>query len=99
MVSQDDFVDRLQEQIEDPLAVLRVAKSFVFDNADAGFDQVHDIQYIAETDDWLATVILPLEQPLAGSEALLSARINLSALRGYLDGPSVPPDRRTDHRR
>jgi adenylate cyclase len=85
MVSQDDFVARLQESIEDPLAILRVPKDFVLEHADSGFERVHDVQYIAETDDWLATVIMPLETQLASSDALLSARINLGNLRGYIE--------------
>ncbi len=85
IVSKDEFVERLGAELDDPLAVLRVQKDFVLENGYSGIDKVHDVQYIPETDDWLATVILPLESKLAGSDALLSARINLSRLRGYLE--------------
>ena len=38
-----------------------------------------------ETDDWLATVVLPLDSLLAGQESTLSARIDLSRLREFID--------------
>ena len=45
-----------------------------------------DVMYIPETDDWLATIVLPLKAQLAGSDAILSARIDLHRLQEIIAG-------------
>ena len=45
-----------------------------------------DVIYIPETDDWLATIVLPLKAQLAGSDAILSARIDLRRLQEIIAG-------------
>ncbi len=85
MVSQDAFVERLRGVVDEPLDVLRVDKDFALAQADSGLDRIQNVQYVAESDDWLATIVLPMQTKLAGSDAVMSARINLSRLRGYLE--------------
>ncbi|MFV2093400.1 MAG: adenylate/guanylate cyclase domain-containing protein, partial [Hyphomicrobiales bacterium] len=84
VVTKEKFTARLLEKIDDPLAVLRVPAALVekFRKGDATTADL--VSYIAPTDDWLATIILPMQSPLGGTQATLSARINLASIRDFI---------------
>ena len=84
VVSQETFSDKLKAAGLDPLSVLRTDKNTAM-SAYGGEIGATKIDYVAESDDWLATVYLPLRSKLAGSIAVLSARIDLSRLRTFVD--------------
>ena len=42
------------------------------------------LDYVAATDNWLLTLVLPLAQPLLERRAVLVGRIDLSRLRRFL---------------
>lgn len=84
VVTQDRFVARLRAADVDPLAVLRVAPDMVAEFRRSDDLYARDVVMIAETGDWLTTVVLPLDTMLAGSRATLSARIDLRRLRRLL---------------
>lgn len=86
LVTKDEFSQRLRAAGLDPLAVLRMPPDIVKAHKDTGELTDPNALYIPETDDWLATVVLPLRSPLAGSDAILSARIDLNRLRDLIHG-------------
>jgi len=85
LVSRQSFSDRLAADGLNANEVLKVPAS----NIEAYLAGRHaldrEITHVAGTDIWLATVILPLQNPLAGARATLSARVDLSRLKGFLD--------------
>jgi adenylate cyclase len=83
-VINDGFSRRLEAAGLDPLAVLRQPTA-VIEGWKDGTIFVADITQVAETDDWLATVVLPLRTRFAGAEATLSARIDLDRLRRFIE--------------
>jgi adenylate cyclase len=88
VVTKDEFTARLKAADLDPVEVLRVPAAlvgFFEENASA---EVKDVVYLPQTDDWLATVVLPLKSPLAGSRAVFSARIDLNRVETFIrDNP------------
>jgi adenylate cyclase len=47
-----------------------------------------DLIYIPQTDDWLISIVVPLEEPVGGYFAAISARVNLRRLRDrFADHP------------
>lgn len=85
MATEQRYSDRLKEKITDPLTVLRLPAELVEQVAATTKDYKDLLQYVAETDDWLGTVVLPLNNPLAGRKAYLTARINLRRFKQLLD--------------
>ena len=81
VVVKDGFAARLKGAGLDPLEVLRVPASLVRTFRDSGGAEVSDVRYVPQTDDWLATVVLPMQALLGEGESTFSARINLDALR------------------
>lgn len=81
LVSQDRYAQRLQGARLDPLAVLRTPAQRVFDAMATGNNAATWVDYVAEIDGWLATVVLPLQTPLAGARAIFSAKIDLSRMQ------------------
>jgi|GEM_PF-490833 adenylate cyclase len=81
VVTKDDFNQHLQGAVLDPLRVLKVPKALIeyFRVQGSGFGR--DVTYLPESDDWLATVMMPMQSQLMGNDATLSARIDLSSLR------------------
>jgi adenylate cyclase len=86
LVTKDDITHRLHGAGLEPLGVLRVAPAEIRDIARSGDLVAKDVTYIPETDDWLATIVLPLRAPLAGQEAVLSARVDLGRLGEIIAG-------------
>src|SRR5918996_1053130 len=80
VVLNETFAARLEEAALDPLEALRVPPKDVQAYRTSGRVYAQDVAHIAATDDWLATVVLPLDSLLAGRESVLSARIDLNRL-------------------
>jgi adenylate cyclase len=78
------FATRLREAALEPLAVVQLPQESLapyFGNED---EVVGELTFIPETDDWLTTIILPLQNRLAERDAVLSARIDLRRLRQFV---------------
>lgn len=86
LVTKDDITQRLRNAGLEPLSVLRMPPADVQAIMQAGDLAAPDVIYIPETDDWLATIVLPLKAQLAGSDAILSARIDLHRLQEIIAG-------------
>jgi adenylate cyclase len=86
LVTKDDITHRLGNAGLDPLSMLRTPPAEVQAIMQAGDVAAPDVIYIPETDDWLATMVLPLKAQLAGSDAILSARIDLRRLQEIIGG-------------
>jgi adenylate cyclase len=84
VVVNDDFAAGLKVASLDPLEVLRVPVETIEAYKSSGKVYAQDVTHIAETDDWLATVVLPLNSLLAGQESTFSARIDLRRLRDFI---------------
>ena len=86
LVTKDDITERLRDAGLEPLGVLRVEPDKVQEIARAGDLFGPDVVYIPETDDWLATIVLPLKSQLAGQDAILSARVDMRRLGEIVAG-------------
>ncbi len=84
VVSQEAFVNRLRDKIEDPMAVLRVDRD-TLDPDVTNPRRARGIQRIEETGDWLATATLPITEGIGGRKAELHARINLDRLKQVIE--------------
>jgi len=87
VISQDRFSARLTEAGIQPLSVLRVPPEAIM--AAAGTDaaapvRVTTVEHEPKTGAWLATVVLPLANPVSGARAVLSARIDLGRIRDFI---------------
>lgn len=83
---KEGFANRLRQAALEPLAILELPQETLAPHFDQDEVVVGELIFIPETDDWLITVILPLSSRLAGSSAVLSARIDLSRLRQAVYG-------------
>jgi adenylate cyclase len=83
---QAGYEDELRAAGIDPLTVLRASPEMVAGFLKQGTDRAVTVDYVPEADKWLATVIFPLRQPIAGARAAFSAKINLDALKAAIDG-------------
>lgn len=81
LVTQDRYTERLRQAAIDPLSVLRATADAVWESAGKGGRLAVSVDYVPGIDGWLATIILPLQAPIAGNRAALSAKIDLSRLR------------------
>jgi adenylate cyclase len=81
VVVKDDFSARLKGAALDPLEMLRVPAALIEAFREGGDAYVSDVRHISETDDWLATVVLPMQSMLGAGRTSLSARIDLEPLR------------------
>lgn len=86
LVTKDAISERLRNAGLDPLDVLRTPPEEVRALLASGEPAGQVIVYVPKTDDWLATIVLPLRTPLAGGEAVLSARVDLQRLREVVYG-------------
>jgi adenylate cyclase len=80
VVLNEAFSARLEAASLEPLEALRVPPEDIEAYRTSGRVYAQDVAHIAATDDWLATVVLPLDSLLAGQESVLSARIDLNRL-------------------
>lgn len=81
-----DFESRLIKAKVNPSVVLVSEPESIFKIADAIDSYRPEVTYVKETDDWLATLVLPLRNPLGGQRAVLSARVNLARIRHHVEG-------------
>jgi adenylate cyclase len=81
VVVKDNFAARLKEASLDPLEVLRVPAAMVELFRQSGDAYVSEVRYVPQSDDWLATVVLPMELMLGDGHTSLSARIDLDPLQ------------------
>ncbi len=86
VVTQDRYTAQLRQAGADPLSVLRTAPEAVWEAVAKGGRLSVQVNYVPATDGWLATIILPLQSPIAGNKAALSAKIDLSRLRESIAG-------------
>lgn len=84
VVVKDDFSAHLKAASLDPLEVLRTPASLIGALRENNDGYVGDVRRIPQTDDWLATVVLPLKTDFGGGRASLSARIDLERLRQFV---------------
>ncbi len=99
VVVKDDFAARLKVEALDPLEVLRVPASLVAAFGEGGEPGVQEVRQVSQTDDWLATVVLPLQIGFgAGRDLALGAHRPRPAAP-LRDQPSVQPDRHRHDRR
>ena len=85
VVVKDDFAARLKTQSLDPLEILRVPASLVGALGESGDTYVRDVRHVTQTDDWLATVVLPLQTAFGDGRTWFSARIDLDQLRRFIN--------------
>jgi len=81
VVSKDQYAEQLQKAGLLPLTVLRTPPEVANEFIASGSDRRITVDYVPETERWLATVMLPLKAPVANSRAAFSARIDLDRLR------------------
>ncbi|MGK9167184.1 HAMP domain-containing protein [Inquilinus limosus] len=87
VISQNRFSTRLTEAGVQPLSVLRADPEAVIAAAapdDGAAARVTAVDYEPKTETWLATVALPLESKFSGARGVLSARIDLGRIRGFI---------------
>lgn len=85
LVTDQDYVARLQAAGADPLSVLRLGVSEAQMIArDGRFDRPL-VRQVPETGDWLARIVLPLRTQIAGRPVTLSAEIELGSLMALRD--------------
>jgi adenylate cyclase len=87
VISQNRFSTRLTEAGIQPLNVLRAAPEVMLAAAAPDGEMaawVTAVDYEPKTESWLATVILPLESRFSGARAVLSAKIDLGRIRGFI---------------
>ncbi|UEM07769.1 HAMP domain-containing protein (plasmid) [Skermanella rosea] len=85
VVTNGLFAKRLSDSGIDPLKVLRLPEQAIRAAVDSGEFHVGDVSHVAATDDWLATIVLPLRSRFAGAPAVLSVRIDLDRTRRFLE--------------
>jgi adenylate cyclase len=81
VVIKESFAHRLQAHDLDPLPILRVPPEQIATLETAGDVAASATQHVEASDDWLATLVMPLKSQLGGGAATLSARIDLRQLR------------------
>jgi adenylate cyclase len=86
VVLNEDFRGRLEAASLDPLEALRVPVETIEAYQNSRDVLVEGVAHLPETDDWLATIVLPLDSLLAGQKSTLSARIDLNRLRTFIAG-------------
>ncbi len=84
VVVKDGFAAHIKAAALDPLEILRVPASLIGALRESDDGDVQEVRHIAQTDDWLATVVLPLQTDFGGGRASLSARIDLERLRQFV---------------
>ncbi len=99
IVTQDTFSSRLKDAGADPLAVLEVGADAI--RRARGLTEVFSpiVTFVPQTGAWLATVILPLRTQIAGADATLSARIDLTRLEQTIRKDPVHQDGLSHDRR
>jgi adenylate cyclase len=84
VVLSEGFAEGLRAKSLDALEVLRVPVETIEEAVNNRETVAQEVAHLPETDDWLATVVLPLNSTFAGQEATLSARIDLERVRRFI---------------
>jgi adenylate cyclase len=84
VVLNDRFAASLRGKSLDPLETLRVPMETIEESVNNRETVVQEVAHLRETDDWLATIVLPLSSTFAGQAATLSARIDLERVRKFI---------------
>lgn len=84
LVTRQGFSDAITAAGLDARAVLRLAPEDVAAYLAGKHSLDRIVQHPPGTDIWLASIILPLKNPLGGRNATLSARVDLSRLRTFI---------------
>lgn len=85
LLNKEGFAERLSDNEDAKNAILRTPPSFLVPLIGNDQPVFGDVSYLAKTDDWIATIALPLSEPLAEQPAILSAKINLKSLSNYVN--------------
>jgi adenylate cyclase len=80
LVTNEAFAARLAAKGLDPVRALSTSQDRITRIADAGLFGRPQVDRVAETGDWLATLALPLTSKIAGRRVTMAAIIELSAL-------------------
>lgn len=86
VVSQDRYADELRAAGVDPLTVLRTPPDVMGAFIASGREREIRVDFVPQPGDWIATVMLPLEAPVANQRAAFSARVNLARLSEAVAG-------------
>ena len=78
LINQEGFAVHLKDAGLDPKTILKLSQDKIDELMSGQEIFVGDLTYIEETDVWMVTIILPLQNKIQGKPATLSARINLS---------------------
>lgn len=81
VVTRDGYATKLMGENVEPLTVLRTPVETIEAAAATEAERIVRVDRVPATRLWLATVILPLDEPLGGGKATFSARIDLSRLQ------------------
>jgi adenylate cyclase len=84
VVSQDLYSRKLQDAQIEPLSVLRTPAEKIGEAVAKGQPVQTWVDYVPQIDGWLATIAMPLQTPIAGSRASISARIDLTRVRSSI---------------
>ena len=84
LVTREGFSGKLAQLGLDPKEVLRTNPAEVAGLLQGSSSLDREIQHPQGTDIWLATIVLPLKNPLGGRVATLSARVDLSRLASFV---------------
>ncbi len=85
VVSQERYTERLKQASIDPLSVLRTPPELVWETVAKGGRLGLRIDFVPGIDGWIATLIMPLQTPIAGNRAAFSAKIDLTRLRASVE--------------
>ncbi|WP_051511607.1 adenylate/guanylate cyclase domain-containing protein [Skermanella stibiiresistens] len=85
VVTNGIFAKRLSAAGLDPLEVLRLPEETVQAAVAAGEFHAGEVSHVQGTDDWLATIVLPLRTRFAGGASALSVRVDLDRTRHFLE--------------
>jgi adenylate cyclase len=85
VVTNGIFAKRLSAAGLDPLEVLRLPEETVQTAVAAGEFYAGEVSHVQGTDDWLATIVLPLRTRFAGGASALSVRVDLDRTRHFLE--------------
>ena len=85
LMNQEGFAETLKEAGLDPIKILKLSQDKINELLSGEDIFVGDLTYIEDTDSWLVTIVLPLQNKIQGHQATLSARINLSRFIELVD--------------
>ncbi len=84
LVIRDEYTDKLQAAGVDATERLEISAETIKALSPNREIALGHLEYFADVDSWLLTMVIPLQNELAGREATLSAQIDLERLRNKL---------------